>query len=408
VVLSIAQVVYAGGLYITPDASAGFLVSDSGLEWLSYDDGLSGIAIRGLASDGTNLVSSTLSHVVRYTTLTDYASQADLLDDTLAPLPGQYKAYLAGGYFRLGGTPDGIVTADVTQGAASANRTAAQLAALVLARVPGAPTFNSGDITALDALTAAVLGYWTMDDGVTCDAVLDLIAGSVGAAWYPDKSSAFRIARFDAPSGTPLVTITPSDIKRDSLTRIASNDQGNGIPLYQVVVQYGRYYQTITTDIAGEVSDADRAQFAQEWRNAIATDLSVLTAHPSAGVLTIQSLFASSVDALAEDARQLTLRKVKRDVYDITIELNDETAAIDLNSVVEIVHPRYSLSVVGSVSGAIEGGGLFRVLDVRPNAEGKELTLTLWGGARYKNVIDHNGAYVLDKNGAFVIARVAA
>jgi hypothetical protein len=407
------QIVYAGGLYMAPSNSNGFLVSEDGLEWATYGDGLSTTFIRGIASDGTNLITSDNASTMRYTTPASYATLADLLDDTLAPLPFHWKAYLAGGYVRLGGTPDGQPLFDVTQGATTASRAAAGLAAVVLARVPGAPTFNSGDLATLAGLTSAPLDVWDFDSGATCDAVLDQIAGSVGTAWYPDKSGAFRIAQFTAPSGTPALTIKKSDIKVGTLQRIASNDQGNGIPLYQVVMQYARYYQTVTTDIAGAVSDADRADFAQEWRNAPSTDLSVLTAHPSASVLTIQSLFAASSDAQTEADRQLALRKVKRDPYELTIELNDETDALDLNSVIEIVHPRYSLSVVGSVSESLtgigsEGGGLFRILDARPNAEAKELTLTVWGGARYKNLVDANGAYVTDSNGAFVVAGIAA
>jgi hypothetical protein len=403
------QVVYAGGLYMAPSNSNGFLVSEDGLAWATYGDGLSTTFIRGIASDGTNLITSDNASTMRYTTPASYATLADLLDDTLAPLPFHWKAYLAGGYVRLGGTPDGQPLFDVTQGATTASRAAAGLAAVVLARVPGAPTFNSGDLATLAGLTSAPLNIWDFDSGATCDVVLDQIAGSVGAAWYPDKSGAFRIAQFTAPSGTPALTIKKSDIKVGTLQRIASNDQGNGIPLYQVVMQYARYYQTVTTDIAGAVSDADRADFAQEWRNAPSTDLSVLTAHPSASVLTIQSLFAVSSDAQAEADRQLALRKVKRDPYELTIELNDETDALDLNSVIEIVYPRYSLSVVGSVSDSLtgigsEGGGLFRILDARPNAEAKELTLTVWGGARYKNLVDANGAYVIDANGAYVIS----
>lgn len=388
------QIVALGPLYLVGNATfvGGFMASVDGLVWGIFADGLTGIGSNGLATDGVNLVASDGLKVIRYSTPANYGSLADLLDDALAPLPSQYKAYLAGGYFRLGGTPDGIVTADITQGATAADRTAAILAAAVLARVPTAPTFVSGDLTALDADDDSVLGYWTMDDGVTCDQVLDFIAGTPGAAWYPDKAGLFRIAQFEGASGAPALTITQNESKKDTLQRVTSNDQGNGIPIYQVVVQWGRFYQTITTDIAGAVTDAARAEFAQEWRNAPATDASVQTAHPSAGVLTIQSLYTTEADALAEAARQLALRSIKRDFYELTVELNDETDGLDLNDVIEIVHKRYSLSVVSSPSGALSGGGLFRILDVRPNAEAKELTLTVWGRSRYASrvVSDHS------------------
>jgi len=55
-----------------------------------------------------------------------YATEADLLDDSLAPTAGSYGVYLAGGYFRLGSPANGLVTADVIQGAAATDRTAAK------------------------------------------------------------------------------------------------------------------------------------------------------------------------------------------------------------------------------------------------------------------------------------------
>jgi hypothetical protein len=88
--------------------------------------------------------------------------------------------------------------------------------------------------------------------------------------------------------------------------------------------------------------------------------------------------------------------------------LNDQTALIDINNVIEVIHPRFSLSVVGSPSGALSGGGLFRVLDVRPDAKNARVTFTVWGRSRYQNVVDANGAYVLDHNGAYVTTTRAA
>ncbi|HEY4133509.1 MAG TPA: hypothetical protein VGM50_23015 [Gemmatimonadaceae bacterium] len=406
-------VMYANVFIAATFSNPGWIFSSvDGLQWIQTSAPWTGLGAKGpCAANGNVSVipgSTLLKSVVQ-----GYSSEADLLDDDLAPLAGSYSEYAAGGYFRLGGSPDGTITSDVTEGATSADHTAGAIANKALGRVPSAPSFDSGDLTALDAADDSACGYWTVDDSVTCDQVIDLAAGTPGGSWFPDKAGTFRIAQFAAPSGTPALVITKADVVEGTLKRITSNDQGNGIPFYQVVVQYARYYQTLTTDIAGIVSDADRADFAQEWRNAPSTDLPVLDVHPSAGVLTIQSLYAFAADAQAEANRRLALRKVKRDPYEVTIELNDDSDALELNDVVEVIYPRYSLSVVGSPSQAAtgigtEGGGLFIVLDARPNAAAKELTLTVWGGARYKNVIDKSGAYVVDHNGAFVIERIAA
>ncbi|KKL24278.1 hypothetical protein LCGC14_2416890, partial [marine sediment metagenome] len=44
-----------------------------------------------------------------------YASEADLLNDGLEPDPGEFKYYLVGGYFRIGSSPAGVITADATE-----------------------------------------------------------------------------------------------------------------------------------------------------------------------------------------------------------------------------------------------------------------------------------------------------
>jgi hypothetical protein len=175
-----------------------------------------------------------------------------------------------------------------------------------------------------------------------------------------------------------------------------------------VKVRWGKFYQTITTDLAGAVTDASRAQFAQQWRDVTATDPAVLTAHPTSQPIVLESLYSNAADAQAGANRELALRKVKRDMYAVTLQLNAETLALDINSVLEIIYPRFALSVISSPSGALEGGGLFRVLDVAPDAKNDQVTFTVWGGARYKNLVDANGAYVTDSNGAFVVAGIAA
>jgi hypothetical protein len=279
-------------------------------------------------------------------------------------------------------TPDGVITADVTQGAASANRTTAQLANLVLARLTSAPSFAAGDVTALDLAASAVNGYWSIEDGVTCANVLDFLVGTPGASWFVGNDGSFHLKQLTAPSGTPDLTVVADDLTK--LERVSSSDDGGGVPPWKIQVRWGKYYQTITSDIAGAVTDEDRAQFAQEWRDVTSSDSTILTEHPSSQVMVIESAFSAASDAQTESDRQLALRGTKRDLYDLTMALNDQTALIDINNVIEVIHPRFSLSVVGSPSGALSGGGLFRVLDVRPDAKNARVTFTVWGRSRYR------------------------
>jgi hypothetical protein len=301
--------VYANLFINAEEVTSTLFLSRDGIDWTT----MSGIGVFGanfitaLGTDGSIVVAFDSAGKAYYTATTTYASEADLLDDSLAPMPGEAKAYLAGGYFRLGGTPDGIVTADVTQGAASANRTTAQLANLVLARLTSAPSFAAGDVTALDLAASAVNGYWSIEDGVTCANVLDFLVGTPGASWFVGNDGSFHLKQLTAPSGTPDLTVVADDLTK--LERVSSSDDGGGVPPWKIQVRWGKYYQTITSDIAGAVTDEDRAQFAQEWRDVTSSDATILTEHPSSQVMVIESAFS----AASTPRRKPTATRIARD-----------------------------------------------------------------------------------------------
>lgn len=107
-----------GSISTSPDTSLWKVV-------LSTGNQLNGIAVTADAAIAVGASGTILTMDPAGT----YASQADLLDDDLQPEPGTYKAFLdsGGSYIRLGSPPDGQITVDATEGAAAADRTAAQL-----------------------------------------------------------------------------------------------------------------------------------------------------------------------------------------------------------------------------------------------------------------------------------------
>ncbi|WP_217995126.1 hypothetical protein, partial [Methylogaea oryzae] len=111
----------------------------------------------------------------------DYSSQSDM--ESNAPAAGNFRVWPAGGYFRLGSSPAGQITADVTQGAAAGNRTAAQLLKqIALDAGIAAGDIVAADVAALDALNSAAVGVWVSDTS-TAVQIMDAVAASVGA-WY--------------------------------------------------------------------------------------------------------------------------------------------------------------------------------------------------------------------------------
>lgn len=329
-----------------------------------------------------------------------YASTTDLLDNGLAPSAGQYKTYSGaeGAYIRLGAQPDGLVTVDATQGATAADRYAGQVFEALLTRAGlSASDWTAADVTAIDTAAPYVLSYWT-DSETTIATVLDLVANSVGAAWFPDLTGTFRLQQLVEPSGSPVITFTANDLKKP-LLRIAPNDPGQGKPTYQCIVRYRKNYAVQETDIEGTVTQATREFLAHEWREASALDADVQTDHPLAIQSVDDSLLTVEADAQAEADRRQMLRGIQRHFFELVVNWDEHTAAVELNDVIELTHPRYHLNVVGS-----DDGALLCVLGLQPNAKDRTITMTCWGLTdSNSNWIDDDGAYVTDDDGAYVV-----
>jgi hypothetical protein len=125
--------------YVVASCSSGHLTfsQDDGSTWRTALSGVSGdLNTIVIASDGRWIAGSSAADIVRSNAAIAYASAADLEDDTLAPEHGNYGVFLdaAGSYVRLGSPADGLVTGDLVEGAASADRTHGQLFVKTLQR----------------------------------------------------------------------------------------------------------------------------------------------------------------------------------------------------------------------------------------------------------------------------------
>ncbi len=201
-----------------------------------------------IADATLNSVDAVYDRGVALTDGGSYASEANLLDDSLEPDPGEFKYYLVGGYFRLGSSPAGTITADATEGANAAARTAAQIFKRVLEARAGmsGSDYSSGDLTTLDAAAPYVCGVWEDREVWVADAI-DRIAGSVGAWWGTDNPGLFRIKQLLAPTGTAALEIGPNDLLKP-LLRVPPKHGADGLPPYRTVVRYSRNYTVQETD----------------------------------------------------------------------------------------------------------------------------------------------------------------
>jgi hypothetical protein len=260
----------------------------------------------------------------------------------------------------------------VTQGATAADRTAAQLANVVLARAISGASFAAADVTALDTANSAVLGHWQGLEETTCAEVLDQIANTVGAFWYCDALGLFHIKRLEAPAGAAVATFTSSDVVAGSLARLATLDEGNGLPVYRCTVRWGRSYAVQESDLAAGVSDARRAVVSKEYREAVYTDAAVQVANLLAIATVEDSLFTTAANALTEATRRQVLRGVRRDRWELVCALDAETSLVDLGSTVTLLYNRYDLWAAGV-------GKKFLSLSTCPDAMSRRLRLSLWG-----------------------------
>lgn len=294
---------------------------------------------------------------------TDYTSQVDM--ETNAPAAGNFRAWPAGGYIRLGSGAAGQVTADVTQGAAPANRTVAQIlkqialdAGLTIGEI------SATDVTALDTANNAVVGIW-VTDADTALAVMDRVAASIGAWFGFDAAGLLRMGRLEAPC-TPIDTFYDYDIG-DKIERRPPRD--NGRPVWRTTLGYARNWTPQTSDLAGAVTQDRRAWLKESVRTVASSNAAVLTQHLLASELRVDGLLISSAAAATEVTRIQALHGQRRDILDVPLPA-DRAAGIGMMDTVSLVLDRFGMGGAGKA---------LRVIGLRYEMDQRQVILTLWG-----------------------------
>lgn len=306
-----------------------------------------------------------------------YTSQADM--EATAPNAGEYRVWPAGGCFRLGSSPAGAVTCDAIQGANAAARTAGQVIKQLAGEKIGPAFVTASAITALDTAAPYEIGYYT-SEAVNTDAVMDLVAGSVGAWWGFDTVGYLWTKQLLLPTGgESIATLTQTQIL--SIDRIATADGDRGLPICKANIDYGKNFTLQSSGLAGIVTDAltfggtgtplttaQQIALSTEYKRSTAIDAAVKTHYTNAGELTIPTLLTATADADAEAARILTLRSTRRDRLRVTVKM-EAAPDTSLGKVVTIQYPRYgytsgrAMRIIGSESQYMDG----------------IITLELWG-----------------------------
>jgi hypothetical protein len=269
----------------------------------------------------------------------DYVSQADM--EANAPAEGYYRAWLAGGYIRLGRDPTGIITGDPVQGATAADRTCAKVINAILTAAGILPAnIASVDLTALDAVQSSEIGI-SWQDNTSCKAAIDRVCRSAGAWWTFDRTDLFRIKRFDAPVGAPVITLTDIEIIDIEPVNLDWCD----VPLWQSTIRYNPNTVVQKSDIASSVDITTRTMLAQEYMQRVTSNAAIKTAYPLAGELIFDTDFVQSgASATAENTRRFNLYNVQRYAYRIIVRLTQaQVTLIGLGAEVRVQLDRFAL-----------------------------------------------------------------
>lgn len=312
-----------------------------------------------------------------------YATVAAM--ESAVPVAGSFITCPAFGYFRLGSTPSGQITADAVQGAADANRTTSKIIEqLALSVGITAGEISNDDIASLDAANPATVGIWLQDETTALDA-MDQVAASIGSGYGFDRTGVLRqwrltppsaddqnlwddvtsfdaVVSIDALTGLPQVLINEQQVA--SIERRPSRD--NSIPAWRYTVNYNKNF-TPQPDAAGSVSAERRAWLTQAFRSEIAENAAIKDKHLMADELVSDSLLISPVAAQAEAARRLNMYSSRRDIIDITVPL--ETLTIEMLGNVKLTYARFGCAA----------GKYFRLIGIRYELAANRVILTMWG-----------------------------
>lgn len=293
----------------------------------------------------------------------DYTNQTDM--ETNAPGGGQWRACPSLGCFRLGSAPFGLVSASVAEKWAYLSNSAAGLIQRILTEKGYTSSdWVAADFTTLNQQNAASLGV-IVNDGETTASLIDRICQSVGAWWGFDSLGQFRVMRFDAPSGSPVVTITDDDILEIERQPEAT------VPPWRVTLRADiNHAVQDRKSLAGVVPEDRAAWFDKDAREQKTEDAGLKTSRLLAEESTVETDLNGIATALAESARRQALYAVRRDVVTVTLANPDHRfSAVDLGSVVTITSGQLGY----------QSGRLMRVTGLGVDYQRSLLDLTLWG-----------------------------
>lgn len=247
-----------------------------------------------------------------------YATESALL--SVAPEPGTYGVWEAGGYIRLGSPAVGTVTCNVaSRGRAVTARPATLIKDLLLLTNTA---YDEASLTALQAAFRSEAGVYSAGAAaLTITQALDSLCSACGAYWYFDAFGKVVVKQLVAPEELSPSYVLSTAKKVYSVAIAKTQDTVGGIPAHLVTLLRSRNYTVMTrSDVVDGLSDARKNWLKEEWRKTQVSIESVLTAYPTAKELIIETTLVK--DDPVEAQRRSALYSVPRELITIEVDID--------------------------------------------------------------------------------------
>ncbi|MFN4283521.1 MAG: hypothetical protein ACK4NA_12865 [Alphaproteobacteria bacterium] len=284
----------------------------------------------------------------------------------LSVAAGEYATCLSAGLFKLGSSPDGLITCDLRGDADPDYADTLDLIALrILRDRAGLP---SSVIVASTFAGVATLGgslgfYLPHTASPTTSEVMDTLLASVGGWWGASRDGRLRAGRLTDPGPrSPNLYLGIYDI-------LSIEPAPAPVPRWRQRATYAPNWTAQRgEDLAASVTPA-RRQFLTELERAVAAaDTVVKVRHLQAlDPSPLPTLFDSAADAQSIVDYLLALHSVDRQAFFVRVKRIGYQA--DLQTVARVTYPRYGL----------QNGKNFAVIGIEENAQAEETILKVWG-----------------------------
>lgn len=279
-----------------------------------------------------------------------YASQAAM--EATAPAAGQYREWLAGGCFRLGSAPAGVVTcdADATDYAAgphwwwsavwslAVNWAGVGSGEMQFAKTAAFAQPSNWQGANWSTADQSKPGAWVTDSTTTVRQVMQKMVAGHGA-WFgfvhwaglPSGGPA-KFGGQIFPPGRPAVSSRYSYCNLDatnckSISGIADPGPGRGLPAYSVTMTYAPNHTVVTPSMAPSVSPLALGKLAIPYSTANVSDATVKTKHWQARTVSIDTYEADEpVNVGYEARRQLELLRFPKLWFEVRVALEAVSA----------------------------------------------------------------------------------